>query len=70
MRLGTLVIAATLPAGAILVKAVSTVDRLSGGRAWLGIGAGYLEEEAERFGVPLPPVPQRFDALEAALRSV
>ena len=50
-----------------MAKAVETVGRLSGGRAWLGLGAGYHEEEAQRFGVPLPPVKQRFDALEAAL---
>ena len=67
VRLGTLVTAVTYRPFAIVAKAVETVQRLSGGRAWLGVGAGYLEQEAERFGVPLPPVKQRFDALEAAL---
>ena len=67
VRLGTLVTAVTYRPFAIVAKAVETVGRLSGGRAWLGLGAGYHEEEAQRFGVPLPPVKQRFDALEAAL---
>ncbi|HEX6023804.1 MAG TPA: LLM class flavin-dependent oxidoreductase [Solirubrobacter sp.] len=67
VRLGALVFAATYRPAAILIKSVATVDALSGGRAWLGVGAGYLEEEAERFGVPLPPVPERFDVLESTL---
>jgi len=68
VRLGTLVAAATFRPAAILVKAVTTLDVLSGGRAWLGLGAGYHEEEAQAFDMPLPPVRERFDALEAALR--
>jgi alkanesulfonate monooxygenase SsuD/methylene tetrahydromethanopterin reductase-like flavin-dependent oxidoreductase (luciferase family) len=67
VRLGTLVTAVTYRPFAIVAKAVESVQLLSGGRAWLGLGAGYHQEEAERFGVPLPPVKARFDALEAAL---
>jgi alkanesulfonate monooxygenase SsuD/methylene tetrahydromethanopterin reductase-like flavin-dependent oxidoreductase (luciferase family) len=68
VRLGTLVTAVTYRPFAIVAKAVETLQLLSGGRAWLGIGAGYHEEEARRFGVPLPALRERFDALEAALR--
>ena len=55
IRLGTMVTAATYRPAALLVKAVTTLDVLSGGRAWLGIGAGYHEEEARALGLPLPP---------------
>ena len=68
VRLGTLVSAATFRPPAILVKAVTTLDVLSGGRAWLGLGAGYHEEEARAFEMPLPPVRERFHALEETLR--
>jgi F420-dependent oxidoreductase-like protein len=68
VRLGTLVAAVTMRPPALLVKAVTTLDVLSGGRAWLGIGAGYLEHEAAAFGFPLPPAPERFDWLEDTLR--
>jgi F420-dependent oxidoreductase-like protein len=67
VRLGTLVTGATFRAPALLVKAVTTLDVLSGGRAWLGIGAGYNEEEARAMGVELPPVPERFDRLADTL---
>jgi alkanesulfonate monooxygenase SsuD/methylene tetrahydromethanopterin reductase-like flavin-dependent oxidoreductase (luciferase family) len=53
---------------ALLVKAVTTLDVLSGGRAWLGLGAGYHGEEAEAMGLPLPPVAERFQRLEETLR--
>jgi alkanesulfonate monooxygenase SsuD/methylene tetrahydromethanopterin reductase-like flavin-dependent oxidoreductase (luciferase family) len=69
VRLGTLVTAVTYRPPAILVKAVTTLDVLSGGRAWLGLGAGYLEEEARRFDVPLPAVKERFDVLETTLQT-
>ena len=68
VRLGTLVTAVTFRPPALLVKAVTTLDVLSGGRAWLGLGAGYAEEEARTMGMPLPPVAERFDVLEETLR--
>jgi F420-dependent oxidoreductase-like protein len=68
VRLGTMVTAATYRAPALLVKAVTTLDVLSGGRAWLGVGAGYQQDEARAMGLPLPPVPERFDRLEDLLR--
>ncbi|WP_127128329.1 TIGR03560 family F420-dependent LLM class oxidoreductase [Georgenia sp. SYP-B2076] len=68
VRLGTLVAAATFRPPALLVKAVTTLDVLSGGRAWLGVGAGYQEDEARAMGLPLPPVAERFEHLEDLLR--
>ena len=68
IRLGTMVAAITYRPAAVLIKAVTTLDVLSGGRAWLGVGAGYHEEEASRFDLPLPPVAERFAQLEAALQ--
>lgn len=52
----------------MLASCVSTLDALSGGRAWLGIGAGWNEAEARGLGLPLPPVAERFERLEETLR--
>src|SRR4029434_7384744 len=51
----------------LLAKAVTTLDVLSGGRAILGIGAGWNEEESRGLGIPFPPVKERFELLEDAL---
>jgi alkanesulfonate monooxygenase len=51
----------------LLAKAVTTLDVLSGGRAWLGIGAAWNEEEARGLGLPFPPTAERFERLEEAL---
>ena len=51
-----------------LVKQVTTLDVLSGGRAWLGIGAGWYEREARGLGLPFPRVKERFELLEETLR--
>ncbi len=53
---------------AVLVKAVTTLDVLSRGRAWLGLGAGYHGDEAAAMNLPLPPVAERFDRLEETLQ--
>jgi F420-dependent oxidoreductase-like protein len=57
---------------AMLVKAVTTLDVLSGGRAGLGIGSGHYEEETWGLGIPFPPQKERFemlkDTVEIALR--
>jgi F420-dependent oxidoreductase-like protein len=68
VRLGTMVSGVTFRPPALLVKAVTSLDVLSGGRAWLGIGAGYHGEEAEAMGLPLPPVAERFERLEETLQ--
>jgi len=68
VRLGALVSNVTLRPPALLIKAVSTLDALSGGRTWLGVGAGYAGEEARRTGVPLPEVGERFERLEETLQ--
>jgi alkanesulfonate monooxygenase len=47
---------------------VTTLDVLSGGRAWLGIGAGWYEREHEALGVPFPPASERFQRLEETLQ--
>ncbi len=52
----------------VLVKIVTTLDVLSGGRAWLGVGAGDYEEEARGMGFPYPPLRERFEMLEETLQ--
>jgi F420-dependent oxidoreductase-like protein len=52
----------------ILIKQLSTLDVLSGGRAILGIGAAWNEHESRGLGVPFPPLAQRFEQLEETLR--
>lgn len=66
--LGTLVTGVTYRHPGLLVKTVTTLDVLSGGRAWLGIGAAWNEEEHRGLGVPYPPVAERFERLEETLQ--
>jgi F420-dependent oxidoreductase-like protein len=68
LRLGTLVTAVTFRPPALLIKAVTTLDVLSGGRAWLGLGAGYAGDEARAMGLPLPATAERFERLEETLQ--
>lgn len=70
VRLGAMTTAVSYRNPGMLVKSVTTLDVLSGGRAWLGIGAGYYEREATGLGLPLPPVQERFEQLEETLRIV
>jgi F420-dependent oxidoreductase-like protein len=53
---------------ALLAKTITTLDVLSGGRAWLGIGAAWYEEEAHGLGLPFPPAAERFERLEETLQ--
>ena len=50
------------------IKAATTLDVLSGGRAWLGIGAAWNEQESRGLGFPFPPLSERFELLEDTLR--
>lgn len=68
ISLGTMVTGVTYRHPGILVKTVNTLDVLSGGRAFLGIGAGWFEREHVGLGVPFPPVAERFERLEETLR--
>ena len=52
----------------LLAKMVTTLDVLSGGRVWLGIGAGHYEDEARGLGIPFPPLAERFDWLDETLQ--
>jgi F420-dependent oxidoreductase-like protein len=53
---------------AVLVKSVTTLDVLSGGRALFGVGSGHYEEETRGLGIPFPPQSERFEMLEETLR--
>ncbi len=68
IKLGTLVTGVTYRHPALLVKTVTTLDVLSGGRAMLGIGAAWNEEEHRGLGVPFPPLKERFERLEETLQ--
>lgn len=68
IELGTLVTGVTYRHPGVLVKTVTTLDVLSGGRAWLGIGAAWNEEEHRGLGVPYPPLRERFERLEETLQ--
>lgn len=67
VRLGTLVTGVIYRYPALLVKEVTTLDVLSAGRAYFGIGAAWFEREAKGLGVPYPPTAERFELLEEAL---
>jgi len=53
---------------AVLAKSATVLDNVTGGRFVLGLGAGWHEGEHDQFGVPLPPMRERFDRFESALR--
>ena len=67
-RLGTLVTGVHYRHPGVLIKQVTTLDVLSGGRAWLGIGAGWNERESKGLGVGFPPLKTRFERLEETLQ--
>ena len=63
-KLGAMVSGVHFRHPGMLVKTVTTLDVLSGGRAWLGIGSGHYEEETRGLGIPFPPQRERFEMLE------
>ncbi len=67
IRLGTLLTSATFRLPGLLAITVAQVDQMSGGRVELGLGAGWYEAEHTAYGVPFPPVKERFDRLEEQL---
>ena len=68
IKLGTLVTGVTYRHPAVLVKQASTLDVLSGGRSYFGVGAAWNEREHAAFGVRFPPIAERFQMLEDLLR--
>src|SRR5207249_6290066 len=68
VELGTLVSAVSYRHPGMLVKQVTALDVLSGGRAWLGIGGGWYEREARGLGLPFPRLKERFEQLEGTLQ--
>lgn len=70
LRLGTLVSPVTFRRPAVLANMVATVDRISGGRAELGLGAGWNLREHETFGFAFPSLAERMDILEQQLEDI
>lgn len=70
LRLGTMVSPATFRPAAVLAKGVVTVDHISGGRAELGIGAGWNEREHVQHGLPFPPTSERVTLLAQQVETI
>ncbi|MGC4962350.1 LLM class F420-dependent oxidoreductase [Gordonia sp. DT101] len=70
VRLGTLVTSATFRYPGPLAVSVAQVDQMSGGRVELGLGAGWFEDEHSAYGIPFPPLGERFDRLEESLEII
>jgi F420-dependent oxidoreductase-like protein len=68
IRLGLLVGGVHYRRPGLWVKATTTLDVLSGGRAWLGIGAAWNQQESDGLGFPFPPLGERFELLEETLQ--
>jgi F420-dependent oxidoreductase-like protein len=70
IRLGTLVTSATFRLPGPLAIAVAQVDQMSGGRVDFGLGSGWFEAEHTAYGIPFPPVGERFERLEEQLEII
>ncbi|MDP9797039.1 F420-dependent oxidoreductase-like protein [Catenuloplanes nepalensis] len=70
IRLGTLVTSATFRLPAPLAVSVAQVDEMSGGRVEFGLGSGWFEAEHTAYGIPFPPVGERFDRYEEQLEII
>jgi len=68
IRLGALVTGVIYRYPGVLVKTATTLDVLSGGRTYFGVGAGWYEREAIALGVPFPPMKERFERLEETVQ--
>lgn len=69
LELGTLCTPATFRPAGVTAKAAATLDALTGGRAFLGVGAGWWEREHAAYGIPFPSAPVRLDLLEATIET-
>ena len=70
LRLGTLVSPVTLRPAGVIAKTAATLDVLSGGRAFCGLGAGWWEREHAAYGIDFPPARDRLDRLEATIETM
>jgi F420-dependent oxidoreductase-like protein len=70
IRLGSLVTSVTFRHPGLLAIVVAQVDAMSNGRLEFGVGSGYFEPEHLAYGIPFPPVAERFDRLEEALELI
>ena len=70
LELGTLVTPVTFRPPGIIAKAAATLDTLSGGRAFVGLGAGWWEREHAAYGLPFPPAPERVADVERAITTM
>jgi F420-dependent oxidoreductase-like protein len=70
IKLGTLMTAGTFRHPGVVANAVATVDQISGGRVVLGIGTGWYEREHKAFGIPFPPIGERFDRLDEQMQII
>ena len=70
LRLGTLCTPATFRQPGILAKAFATLDALSNGRAFCGLGAGWFEREHAAYGLDFPPIRERLDLVETAIETM
>jgi F420-dependent oxidoreductase-like protein len=68
IRLGTMVTGITYRYPGILVKTATTLDVLSGGRAYFGLGAAWNEDEHRGLGIPFPPLAERYERLEETIQ--
>jgi len=70
LELGTLVTPITFRPPGVTAKAAATLDALTGGRSFLGVGAGWWDREHAAFGLPFPPPRERLDALAAGIETM
>lgn len=70
LRLGTLCTPVTFRAPGILAKSFATLDAISGGRAFAGVGAGWFEREHAAYGLDFPPIGERLDLVETAIETM
>jgi alkanesulfonate monooxygenase SsuD/methylene tetrahydromethanopterin reductase-like flavin-dependent oxidoreductase (luciferase family)/predicted kinase len=70
LRLGTLVTPVTFRPPGITAKAAATLHALTGGRAFVGVGAGWWDREHAAYGLPFPPPRERLDSLEGAIETM